>query len=538
MAQNVSTLIGSDVKDWDKYEKCELPQLKIRIDSFDNFKKLLKKDDQVLRGYLNKKLKQEITISPYENCSIKLPIYDDVNVFFGGKGTGKTTILKKIEEYFSSKGISGISKYYAGEKNDIYKKLTESRFEDNDINKFEINDNLIDDFNIVLKYENPKVTPISQYVKWIDYRCKDHKFFFQEKNFSKILDLSNYERNFKQYENLCKNIKDIMNNDLFRRSNFSNIENFEKIFQEIKTGARNELYKVFCKCYVNKLFYDTINKMKKKYEKSTGFAAKPTQTGLVIMYDNLIRIHNSIKKISSQFKKDSIKELSKIGKLIDKGEIYLCREISINPTQKGDIKQKKCTKKNLIDIMNQIFEIEKKCFTSSLPSLMNDLITKLADCNINKIEDFMTLNTYTTTSDGLKYDLSNGEQSMIVLSKALSNENDEIFILDEPEMSVGHKYINDIIVPRIIELARANKIIIISTHDANIAIRTLPYLSVYREDCGNKVYKTYIGSAFCDIMTEYGSNNTLNWVKISMDVLEGGKTAFNERSEVYGDEKY
>lgn len=303
MAQNVSTLIGSDVKDWDKYEKCELPQLKIRIDSFDNFKKLLKKDDQVLRGYLNKKLKQEITISPYENCSIKLPIYDDVNVFFGGKGTGKTTILKKIEEYFSSKGISGISKYYAGEKNDIYKKLTESRFEDNDINKFEINDNLIDDFNIVLKYENPKVTPISQYVKWIDYRCKDHKFFFQEKNFSKILDLSNYERNFKQYENLCKNIKDIMNNDLFRRSNFSNIENFEKIFQEIKTGARNELYKVFCKCYVNKLFYDTINKMKKKYEKSTGFAAKPTQTGLVIMYDNLIRIHNSIKKFQVNLRK-------------------------------------------------------------------------------------------------------------------------------------------------------------------------------------------------------------------------------------------
>ena len=46
-------------------------------------------------------------------------------------------------------------------------------------------------------------------------------------------------------------------------------------------------------------------------------------------------------------------------------------------------------------------------------------------------------------------------------------------------------YINDIILPRLIELSKLNKTIIVSTHDANIGVRTLPLLSVYREYLGD-----------------------------------------------------
>ena len=62
---------------------------------------------------------------------------------------------------------------------------------------------------------------------------------------------------------------------------------------------------------------------------------------------------------------------------------------------------------------------------------------------------------------------------MVMLQKELGADKERIF-LDEPERSLGNEYINDVIVPLIKERARAGKKVFISTHDANIAVRTLP----------------------------------------------------------------
>jgi predicted ATPase len=135
--------------------------------------------------------------------------------------------------------------------------------------------------------------------------------------------------------------------------------------------------------------------------------------------------------------------------------------------------------------------------------------------------------------EGHRYVPSSGESSMVMLHKELET-NKDIYILDEPERSLGNEYINDVIVPLIKEHARAGKKVFISTHDANIAVRTLPYSSVYR--ChGPNGYATYIGNPFTNnLVNPEDSTDVLDWKKVSMRTLEGGEEAFGERGKIYG----
>ena len=122
---------------------------------------------------------------------------------------------------------------------------------------------------------------------------------------------------------------------------------------------------------------------------------------------------------------------------------------------------------------------------------------------------------------------------MVMLQKELGTDKD-VYILDEPERSLGNEYISDVIVPLIKERARANKKVFIATHDANIAVRPLPYSSIYR--ChGKGGYRTYVGNPYSnDLVNPDDATDRLEWKKVSMRTLEGGVEAFGERGNIYG----
>ena len=120
-----------------------------------------------------------------------------------------------------------------------------------------------------------------------------------------------------------------------------------------------------------------------------------------------------------------------------------------------------------------------------------------------------------------------------MLQKELGTDKD-VYILDEPEKSLGNEYISEVIVPLLGERARAGKRIFISTHDANIAVRTLPYCSIYR--ChGQNGYSTYMGNPFTNNLVNIAKPDDLrDWKVVSMRTLEGGEEAFGERGRIYG----
>jgi predicted ATPase len=141
---------------------------------------------------------------------------------------------------------------------------------------------------------------------------------------------------------------------------------------------------------------------------------------------------------------------------------------------------------------------------------------------------------YFTINDEL-YEPSTGESSMLLLHKELKEDKD-VYILDEPEKSLGNEYISDVIVPLIKEKAKIGKRIFIATHDANIAVRTLPYNSIFREHKkGGYECETYVGNPFINYLINIkNERDQIDWKEISMRTLEGGKVAFGERGRIYG----
>ncbi|WP_092486295.1 hypothetical protein [Desulfoscipio geothermicus] len=100
-------------------------------------------------------------------------------------------------------------------------------------------------------------------------------------------------------------------------------------------------------------------------------------------------------------------------------------------------------------------------------------------------------------------------------------------------MGMGNSYIDSIIRPQIINLSKRHKIIVVATHNANIAVRTRPYQSIYRVH-KNGQYSTYVGNPFIDELKNIDDiNDTKNWTEESMHTLEGGKEAFYERKVIY-----
>lgn len=169
------------------------------------------------------------------------------------------------------------------------------------------------------------------------------------------------------------------------------------------------------------------------------------------------------------------------------------------------------------------------------------LASKIADVNkmtdemgIASLKDCLGVTSYVACGGDSSYEPSNGERAMIVLAHALFDDDASIYILDEPEASMGNEFINEVIVDRINMLAKANKIVIVSTHNANIAVRTLPWQSIYREYDGG-CYRTYVGNPFCDELRDIAEVKPPKvWTQVSMDTLEGGEYAFTDREIVYG----
>src|SRR5690606_30073849 len=145
---------------------------------------------------------------------------------------------------------------------------------------------------------------------------------------------------------------------------------------------------------------------------------------------------------------------------------------SVRDTQYFPIKGRTRRKTPMLDLANCLRKVEEAALDASLFDNISRMRT---------IEDLDTIDSVyglllfrrRFVLDGNVYDPSNGECSMLNLHCELEEEKD-VYLLDEPEKSLGNEYINDVIIPLINEKARQGKKVFISTHDANIAVRTLP----------------------------------------------------------------
>jgi len=103
-----ASIYGSDVQDWAEYEELarELPDLRLPVDSFEHFCLLLQKDPTTINTALNRKTSEDLSLLPFDDGStVEVRAFDDINVIFGPKGTGKSCILKAIAKHYAENGV-------------------------------------------------------------------------------------------------------------------------------------------------------------------------------------------------------------------------------------------------------------------------------------------------------------------------------------------------------------------------------------------------------------------------------------------------
>ena len=539
-----ASLYGSDVHDWANYEKLsrELPDLRLPVDSFEHFCLLLEKDPTTINTVLDRKTSEDLVLFPFGDGSIlKLRAYNDIIVVFGSKGTGKSCILRAIAKHYTENGIDASVYESASDRLDeIFD--TKGRDLTINLNNYGIN-YCATEIKALRAASEVGITSLGKYITYFAAKSTN-------KNAQKILlknidpeEESGAKREFADFTNAvtttAKFLEFLTDNTSVKKE-LSEDEHKQviQVLSELLERLRIRQWASFSEWKEICLLNSAIEALRREVERKTGSPAKPITTGLRDYAMNRIKIeYNGAEIVKSV---DTMIQMLRecVGSLgSNKGELEFR---TVFEFQTGNVTDsslssltgaKKGTQKKFI---NCVREILKRAYADDLFQHISKL-NEIEDVeDIKTVYELLLFKRYFAL-DGVQYLPSSGEASMVMLQKELGTDKD-VYLLDEPERSLGNEYINDVIVPLIKERARAGKKIFIATHDANIAVRTLPYSSIYR--ChGRGGYKTYIGNPFSNnLVNPDNVSDQLDWKRISMRTLEGGEEAFGERGNIYGND--
>jgi predicted ATPase len=542
ISHGYSSIYGSDIHDWLKYEELsnDLPDLRLPVDSFEHFCLLLKKDPTTINTVLDRKTSEDLILLPFEDSSIlKIKAFNDINVVFGPKGTGKTCILKAIAKHYSENGIDAR----------VYESASDRLDDIFDIKGRDLTINLdthginycSDEIESLRGAGEVAITSLSKYVVYFTEKSTN-------RNAKKIMlkdiepeEEGSTKRYFSDSNEAARTTEKFLeflgkNPSVKKELGEKELTEVVRILSVLLKRLRKSEWTNFSGWKEICLLNSAVRVFRSEVERKTGTRAKPTTTGFRDYAMNRIKIEINAAKIVKSIDTEIPMQTELIGSLgSNKGELQFRTEFKFQSgtTTDGALSSltgvKKGTQKKLANCVRKIL---KHIYADDLFQYISKLngIDDVED--INTVYELLLFKRYFAI-DGQPYSPSSGESSMVMLQKELGTDK-EVYILDEPERSLGNEYISDVIVPLIKERARAGKKVFISTHDANIAVRTLPYSSVYRYH-GQEGYSTYIGNPFTNnLINPNDVGDQLDWKKISMKTLEGGEEAFGERGKIYG----
>ena len=525
-----SVIIGSDVQDWDKYEISKFADIRLPVQTFEQFCLLAKKDVQIIDTLLNQKRKKEIPVSPYKKVNFKLPFYEDINIIFGQKGTGKTEILESLKKYYIENGIA-MESYKGNEKDSDFSKMLKV----NDIiatpDKLQL-DSMRQQFIDIYNWKEELPTSFEKYISWME--TKDNN---KNKGRMKITECVHIEEGVRdrKLESDYKYLKE------FTESTFEKID-IEKYLDEQERTTLMLLLGKLCENINDakmqkwnsdksiKLTNWSIDKIKAIADKCSDTISKPSSVGFYDFAMGRFKLFENVEEICSTFSVQDKVEKEYLGNLEEKGDIYI------------QTRYRMLTKESRTDEFKQGITVLRNCKLvidgikkAALAENISEEVSKFQefyDDGIKDIGTFIGVSKETALENGEIYRPSNGERGILLMQKLLDSERDA-YILDEPELGMGNSYITSNILPKLTDLAKRRKTVIIATHNANIAVGTLPYISILRTH-ENGVYKTYIGNPFYDELRNINDEtDTKNWTQESMHTFEGGKNAFYDRKDIY-----
>lgn len=536
---NHRAIIGTDVINWNEYEKCSFAELKFNIKDFRHLLRLIDRESLLINDLINESLNEKVIV--YGNCEKKeypfiIPIYDDVNIIFGDKGSGKTEILKSLKKYYELKGLK-YTYFSGGDKQGWYDNKIKILDEDYSYIKLNLDKDYKKEISLISMFSDKNPTTVKNYYKYYKNMTSNNK----RKKMKCLEIIKDYTFSNKIYKGLFNDIKQIdyfiskLDGFEYKKINEEEIDLLKDQLVKIKSNINENYKKLWIQENSKKLFNDFIDKMNYFVSQNTGNPSMPTETGLYSFIKNRMELNGKVNEILEVLDKTINSYESTIGKLGPKGEIKLTSNYCfINKKNYSQIDYKTLNKNKteLSNIIVNMDKINKNISSNKIQEYVELIKNNVEKIKLLSINDFISVSKKFTLN-GKEYCPSKGELAILSLQDELISQKDsDIFIIDEPEANLSSTYINDEIVPLIKELAATKKALVIATHDANIAIRTRPSCSILKI-VDNDKYKTYIGNMFTDELIELSEGDKLSWKEESIKYLEGGKEAFEERGELY-----
>ena len=527
-----NVLVGSDVKDWNHYEDCSFSELKLPVDSFEQFCLLSKRDETVVQTLLNKKDSKNLIAHPAVGVDLPIRIYADMNVIFGQKGTGKTEIVSSLFESMRANGYKCV-RYVASERDDDFKALLRISGIEPELSVMGVRD-CENEFDDIGSWVDASPTHFNNYLNWKKTDGNNaNKSRMRITRASALPSIENVKEELHKAdkETIDNVFLSLLNIQLEEYLSQEESDQLRALLRRLKESIYQHRFEDLISEQVIHLVNYTLNTIKEIADKSTNSVSKPSTTGLTGFVEGRLKLLKIVNTILRALSVDESNSREKVGTLDEKGDIYintkfrmLCAESRKEEFRIG-IRKLRVVKAILEYIKQNIFNVDIADQVQNL----NDICS---EDNITSVLPFIGKSKQIINNTGELYSPSNGEKGMLLLQRAIMEEADAYF-LDEPELGMGNSYIDTTIRPILVNLSKRHKYVVVATHNANIGVRTLPYTSIYRTH-SNGIYTTYIGNPFSDRLVNINDeNDVLNWAEESLNSLEGSRDAFYERKDIY-----
>lgn len=542
ISHGISSIAGSDIKDWNDYPgtDMQLPELRLRIEEFEHLCKLLDRDPVIVKSLLDKNKSTSYDVYPNPNdreVKEQLHFYKEVNVIFGDKGTGKSEVIKSLENKLKSEETP-YAAYISGGTKDYLDELLNTDDMERSASILGL-DSCDEAFDTLRSWGDRSPTPLSEYIDYFETRT--NKESVQRIGWSRMSDLTD------DADTRLEDIGEDLESVRVGRENIDEVEiasyldrddtdRLEELLEKLEeaVGEQEKLTDIEDRSV--KLVNFTLAKFRGYTSAKTGSAERPQDSGFGKFAKNRLHLKGAMNLINENLIFKEVKKYTLLGDIGEKGKIEIearHRMLNYHQETKSDHKEFGGNITKLKEAKEKIAKVNTLILKTTLDDKLVELKDKLAEYDITSIDDFVGIYKQTVDKNREPYTPSTGERSIIFIQRTLNDQEATVFLLDEPEQSMANSYIDDIIRPRIIELGKQKKTVIMATHNANLAVRTLPYTTIYRAHT-ERGYSTYVGNPFTNRLINIDNpTDTQDWKETSMKILEGGREAFYDREEIY-----
>lgn len=542
----INAIVGSDIKDWSGYPGKDLPSLRIPVDSFEKFFLLLRRDEAVVQSMLKNKESVVAKVDPCfgsansSGAEETVEFFNDINVIIGDKGTGKSNILLSLEHFLRSNGKKCACYVGAGTVDSLRNDLSTNDMA-RSVSKLNI-DGCREEFRCIREWFDVQPTSLLDFVNYAKFKDRRNKVkkikWCDLGGLDELPDdaLWSIESDYKGVDDATKIIESI---DLKSYGLSDDIVSGLLLLRKLILKKKRE---TLLQKYAVHLTNFTLSTFNHKISAKVDAPSRPMETGFTDFAHGRLLLFKNAKKICDLLTTKngfSVSSYTLLGSIGDKGEVYIeerYRLLNDCGSERSDKSEFSGNIMKLRSIVTKLKGISDAVIGhgGDVGALINDLSALCDDAGVHSLDDFVGLSKFTVDRNYRKYELSNGERAMLYIQRTLNDDDADAFLLDEPELGIANMYVDEVVRPKLLELAREHKMVVVVTHNANLAVRTLPYMTMYRRHDANG-YSSYVGNPFINrLYNVKDSSDVLQWRSVNMSILEGGAEAFCDRSDIYG----